>query len=91
MSNKPCDHRCLIRLSIKEFFLCKNSSFASKSNKCILKSPNLYNSDYFSTLINNTLTDHQLILQNKTEYLEYLAVRKNAVVLLKNISSSFSL
>ena len=91
MSNKPCDHRCLIRLSIKEFFICKNSSFVSKSNKCILKSPNLYNSDYFSTLINNTLTDHQLILQNKTEYLEYLAVRKNAVVLLKNLSSSFSL
>lgn len=88
MSNTPCDHRCLLRSSIKEFFICKNSLFGSKSNKCILKPSNQFNSAFFSTLINNTLTDHQSILQNKKEY---LSVRKNAVVLLKNISSSYSL
>ena len=84
MTSKPCDHRYLLRSSIKEFFICKNSSFASKTNKCTINSDNLYNSSFFSSLITNTATDHQPRSQ-------YLSLRKTAVVLLKTISSSFSL
>ena len=84
MTSKPCDHRYLLRSSIKEFFICKNSSFATKTNKCTINSDNLYNSSFFSSLITNTVTDHQPLSQ-------YLSLRKTAVVLLKTISSSFSL
>ena len=87
MSNHPCEHRYLLRSSIKNFFICDNSTFSSKSQS-ITKSANLYSSSFFSTLITNTLTFYQSTLQKKTEY---LSLRKNAVVLLKNITSSFSL
>ena len=86
MSTQPCEHRYLLRSSIKNFFICNNSTFSSK-NQSITKS-NLYNSSFFSTLITNTLTTYQSTLRKKTEY---LSLRKNAVVLLKNISISFSL
>ena len=88
MTNIPCDHQCLIKTSSKNYFFCRNCScshpFEMKSRKTLTS----FDSDSFTTLIKNSVQELPEILITKKDY---LTVRKNAVLLLKKMTTEYGL
>lgn len=88
MTNTSCDHQRLIKTSSKNYFFCRNCScslpFEMKTRKALTS----FDSDSFNTLIQNSVQGLPEILITKKDY---LTVRKNAVLLLKKMTSEYGL